>query len=114
MQLPVGFEGASREPVFSDTVAVSSTVRSPLVERHAPSTGPSTRWSNDSIRVWSSKPWSQNGAQMPTVFHSRVGFRVTFNDFTEVRSRAVQDAVAKAGVYAQCIGLGSVRRFVAS
>ena len=143
VQLSVGFEWASREPVFSETVAVSSTVRSLLAERHDPATGPITWWSSDSIQVWSSKPWSQDGAQLTPVFHSRVGFSVKFNDFVvmaqwiekvavldgltvgtitwaltegrktaviaEVRSRAVKDAVAKASVYAQSIGLGSVR-----
>jgi uncharacterized protein YggE len=143
VQLSVGFEGASREPVFSETMAVSSTVRSLLVERHSPASGPVTWWSSDSIQVWSSKPWSQDGAQLPPVFHSRVGFSVKFSDFAvmadwiekvavlngltigtitwaltegrktavvaEVRSRAVKDAVAKASVYAQSIGLGSVR-----
>jgi uncharacterized protein YggE len=143
VQLSVGFEGASREPVFSETVAVSSTVRSLLVERHSPASGPVTWWSSDSIQVWSSKPWSQDGVQLPPVFHSRVGFSVKFSDFAvmaewiekvavldgltvgtitwaltegrktaviaEVRSRAVKDAVAKASVYAQSIGLGSVR-----
>lgn len=143
VQLSVGFEGACREPVFSETVAVSSTVRSLLAERHDPATGPITWWSSDSIQVWSSTPWSQDGAQLPLVFHSRVGFSVKFNDFVvmaqwiekvavldgltvgtitwaltegrktaviaEVRSRAVKDAVAKASVYAQSIGLGSVR-----
>jgi hypothetical protein len=141
--LSVGFEGPSREPVFSDTVSLSSTVRSLVMERHSPSDGPITWWSSDSIQVWSSKPWSQDGAQLPPVFHSRVGFSVKFSDFAvmaewiekvavldglavgaitwaltegrktavvaEVRSRAVKDAVAKASVYAQSIGLGSVR-----
>jgi uncharacterized protein YggE len=122
---------------------VSSTVRSLLVERHSPASGPVTWWSSDSIQVWSSKPWSQDGVQLPPVFHSRVGFSVKFSDFAvmaewiekvavldgltvgtitwaltegrktaviaEVRSRAVKDAVAKASVYAQSIGLGSVR-----
>ncbi|MBG6107583.1 SIMPL domain-containing protein [Frigoribacterium sp. CG_9.8] len=143
VQLSVGFEGAGREPVFSETLAVSSTVRSLLIERHSPAAGPVTWWSSESIQVWSSKPWSQDGVQLPPVFHSRVGFSVKFSDFiamaqwievvavldgltvgsitwaltearktaviAEVRSRAVKDAVAKASVYAQGIGLGSVR-----
>ena len=143
VHVSVGFEGANREPVFSETLAVSSTVRSLLIERHSPAAGPVTWWSSESIQVWSSKPWSQDGVQLPPVFHSRVGFSVKFSDFTalaewieavavldgltvgsitwaltearktaviaEVRSRAVKDAVAKASVYAQSIGLGSVR-----
>ena len=143
VRLSVGFEGADREPVFSETVAASSTVRSLVSALHSPADGPVTWWSSDSIQVWSSRPWSQDGVQLPPVFHSRVGFSVKFRDFAamaewiervavldgvtvgdiawaltegrktaviaEVRSRAVKDAVAKASVYAQSIGLGSVR-----
>jgi len=142
VKLSVGFEGSEREPVFSETVAVSSRVRSLISGRLSPTDGPITWWSSDSIQVWSSKPWNQDGAQLPPVFHSRVGFSVKFSDFAvmaewieqvaviegltigaiswaltearktaviaEVRSRAVEDAVAKASMYAQSIGLGSV------
>lgn len=142
VKVSVGFEGSEREPVFSETVAVSSRVRSLISGRLSPTDGPITWWSSDSIQVWSSKPWNQDGAQLPPVFHSRVGFSVKFSDFAvmaewieqvaviegltigaiswaltearktaviaEVRSRAVEDAVAKASMYAQSIGLGSV------
>ena len=142
VQVSVGFEGSEREPVFSETVAVSSRVRSLISGRLSPTDGPITWWSSDSIQVWSSKPWNQDGAQLPPVFHSRVGFSVKFSDFAvmaewieqvaviegltigaiswaltearktaviaEVRSRAVEDAIAKASMYAQSIGLGSV------
>ncbi len=143
VQLSVGFEGADREPVYSETVAASSTVGALIAEQHSPGAGPITWWSSDSIQLWSSKPWNQDGVQLPAVYHSRIGFGVTFSDFAilvtwidtiaaidgvtvedlswtltegtktaviaEVRSRAVKDAVAKASVYAQSIGLGSVR-----
>ncbi|QNE46322.1 SIMPL domain-containing protein [Glaciihabitans sp. INWT7] len=143
VQISVGFEGPVREPVFAKTVTVSATIRSLLAKQHSPATGPITWWSSDSIQVWSSRPWSQDGAQLPPVFHSRIGFSAKFSDFAvmaewiervavldgltvgtitwaltegrktaviaEVRSRAVKDAVAKASVYAQSIGLGSVR-----
>ena len=142
VKVSVGFEGSEREPVFSETVAVSSRVRSLISGRLSPTDGPITWWSSDSIQVWSSKPWNQDGAQLPPVFHSRVGFSVKFSDFAvmaewieqvaviegltigaiswaltearktaviaEVRSRAVEDTVAKASMYAQSIGLGSV------
>ena len=143
VRLSDGFEGADRESVFSETVAVSSTVRSLVSALHSPAEGPITWWSSENIQVWSSRPWNQDGTQLPSVFHSRVGFSVKFMDFAamaawieqvavldgltigdiswaltearktaviaEVRSRAVKDAVAKASVYAQSIGLGSVR-----
>ncbi|MES2093848.1 MAG: SIMPL domain-containing protein [Actinomycetota bacterium] len=122
---------------------MSSTVRSLVTALHSPSDGPVTWWSSESIQVWSSTPWSQDGVQLPPVFHSRATFSVKFSDFAamaewiervavldgltvggvswaltegrktaviaEVRSRAVKDAVAKASVYAQSIGLGTVR-----
>ena len=81
VQLSVGFEGADREPVYSETVAASSTVRALIAEHHSPGAGPITWWSSDSIQVWSSKPWNQDGMQLPAVYHSRIGFSVKFSDF---------------------------------
>jgi len=94
------------------------------------------------VRVWSERPWNQDGKQLAPVFHAAIDFAAKFKDFealarwvesaagidavtvgsiswdltdvtrtsatVEVRSRAVKDAVAKASVYAQSIGLGSV------
>jgi hypothetical protein len=136
-------EGPERETVFRDTAASGERIRGLIEKRHDRTAGPVTRFSSDSVRVWSEKPWSSDGAQLPPVFHSRVVFSVTFRDFgdlstfveevvavdgasvdgiswslteasragrlAEVRSRAVKDAVAKAAVYAQSIGLGTVR-----
>ena len=143
VRLSVGFEGEDRESVFSETMAVASRVRALVSALHSPTEGPITWWSSENIQVWSSRPWNQDGDQLPSVFHSRVAFSVKFSDFAamaawiervaaldgltvgdiswaltearktaviaEVRSRAVKDAVAKASVYAQSIGLGSVR-----
>jgi uncharacterized protein len=111
----------------------------PLFDR---STGPVTWWTSNNVRVWSERPWNNQGTQLDPVFHAAVDFSVKFNDFealahwveataavdgvtvsaiewsltiatrtsatVEVRSRAVKDAVAKATVFAQSIGLGAV------
>jgi len=135
-------EGADRDEVFERAVAAAETVRTsiePLFDKDA---GPITWWSSDSVRVWSQRPWSQDGAVLPLVYYSAVDFTAKFKDFsalarwveataavpgatvgsiqwdltdatrtsatTEVRSRAVKDAVQKASVYAQSIGLGTV------
>ena len=141
--ISIGFEGAERGPVFELTTDVSDLVRERIIELHDPRTGPVTWWASDSVRVWSSKPWNNEGKQLPPVHHSTIEFRVRFNDFpalarwieeialiegatigsidwdltdprrtavtAEVRSRAVKDAVSKATVFAQSIGLGTVR-----
>lgn len=143
VSLAIQFDGPVRAGVFELTTAVSSRIREDVVERHNPPVGPVTWWSSDSISVRSSRPWSNEGTQLPLVYSSSIEFRVRFNDFpalaewieeiavidgvtirgiewdlsdarrttatAEVRSRAVKDAVSKASVFAQSIGLGSVR-----
>jgi len=138
----VQFDGPERDAVFAGAVASADALRG-LIERDFDrNAGPITRWSSDSVRVWSERPWNADGAQLPLVFHAAVDFSARFSDFevlarwvesavaidgvtvasiaweltdatrtgatVEVRSRAVKDAVAKASVYAQSIGLGSV------
>lgn len=141
--LSAHLEGADRTRVFDGTAASAERIRQLIETRLDRSSGPVTWFSSDSVQVWSEKPWSQTGKQLPPVFHSRVKFSVKFSDFgalasfieqvasidgasvghiewsltessrtghlAEVRSRAVKDAVAKASVYAQSIGLGTVR-----
>lgn len=143
VNVTVGFEGAKRSAVFDKTNNAAHMVRGGIETRHDPKSGPVVSWVGDSISVWSSKPWNNEGKQLATRFHASIGFRVRFSDFSdlaawieeiavldgvtvdsinweltdprrtailaEVRSRAVKDAVAKATVFAQSIGLGTVR-----
>lgn len=135
-------DGPRRDAVFTRAVEASDTVRNLIESLHDPEAGPITRWSSDSVRVWSERPWNNEGTQLAPVFHAAVDFAATFSDFdalarwvesvvaidavtvaslsweltdatrasatTEARSRAVADAVAKAGVYARSVGLGTV------
>lgn len=132
-------DGADRETVFASATKAASAVRL-SVELLVDSAV--TWWSADSVRVWSERPWNQDGKQLPLVFTASVGIRVKFRDFealgewiektaasdgvsiagiewqlteatrtavtAEVRSRSVKDAVTKATVFAQSIGLASV------
>lgn len=135
-------EGAERDEVFARAVASADALRAsiePLVDAQA---GPITWWSADSVRVWSQRPWSNEGAVLPLVYYAALDVTAKFKDFTalsrwvesaatldgvtvgsiqweltdatrtsvtaEVQSRAVKDAVQKATVYAQSIGLGRV------
>lgn len=143
VHLSIRLEGPERGPVFDGTTRSADAVRHSIIDLHDAQSGPITWWSSDSVNVWSSKPWNNEGTQLPPVFHAAIDFRVRFSDFAamarwienaaavegvnlghiewalsaaqetavtaEVRSRAVKDAVAKASVYAQSIGLGNVR-----
>lgn len=138
----IGFDGPEREPVFEAATASLDAVRATVEALHDSSAGPITWWSADSLRVWSQRPWNQDGAQLDPVHHAALDLTAKFKDFealsrwiesvvaipganigsiewtltesrqtsvlAEVRSRAVKDAVSKASVYAQSIGLGSV------
>lgn len=135
-------DGPKRDAVFARAVAASDAVRTLIEGLYDKDAGPITWWSSDSVRVWSERPWNNEGKQLAPVFHAAVDFSAKFKDFealarwvesaagidavtvgsiswdltdatrtsatVEVRSRAVKDAVAKASVYAQSIGLGSV------
>ena len=138
----ISFDGPHRNPVFSAATAALDAVRETVTGRHDAEKGPITWWSADTVRVWSERPWNNEGKQLDPVHHAALDLTAKFNDFTElatwielvvaipganvsgidwslteatqtsatteVRSRAVKDAVAKATVYAQSIGLGSV------
>ena len=143
VDLGVSFEGSDRQPVFEHATRAADIVRSTITSLHDAQAGPVTWWSSDTLAVWSTKPWNNEGKQLAPVVHAAINFSVRFSDFealarlievvagidgvsvgnitwsltagretsvtAEVRSRAVKDAVAKASVYAQSIGLGSVR-----
>ena len=138
----IQMDGAARDEVFSRATAAADEVRESIELLHNSSHGPVTWWSSDSVRVWSERPWSNEGTQLDLVYSAAIGYRVKFSDFaalalwvetvsaieggtvssvswdltdatrnaaiTEVRSRSVKDAVTKASVFAQSIGLGSV------
>ncbi|CAN5252751.1 SIMPL domain-containing protein [soil metagenome] len=142
VSVSVNADGSKRDTVFARAVEASDAVRNLIESLYDKDKGPITWWSSDSVRVWSERPWNNEGKQLAPVFHAAVDFSAKFKDFealarwvesaagidavtvgsinwdltdatrtsatVEVRSRAVKDAVAKASVYAQSIGLGSV------
>ena len=134
--------GAKRDDAFARAIDASDALRIVVEGLYDKEAGPITRWSSDSVRVWSERPWNNEGKQLASVFHAAIDFTAKFKEFdalarwvesaagienvtvgsimwdlteatrtsanSEVRSRAVKDAVAKATVFAQSIGLGSV------
>jgi uncharacterized protein len=142
VSVTIAFDGPERELVFVSARDAADSLRQTVEKLHESGVGPVTWWSSDRLRVWSDRPWNQDGAQLPPVYQASIGFEVKFKDFAtlndwvedvalrdgasvtsiswdlteatrtavtaEVRSRSVKDAVTKATVFAQSIGLGSV------
>jgi len=140
--ITVSNDGPSRDAVFAATTKVSETIATALTGLLDEASGPVIAWSSERISVWSDRPWNNEGAQLPLVFHAGIGIRATFTDFDalarwvetvattdgvavnsiewelrdatrdalldEVRAKAVQDAAAKALVYARAAGHASV------
>ena len=136
-------DGSKRDAVFSRAVGASDALRTFIQSIHDAEAGPVTHWSADSVRVWSERPWNNEGKQLAPVFHAAMDFTARFRDFevlarwvetaagfdavtvgsiewditdetraavtTDVRTKAVQDAVAKATVYAKALGVGAIR-----
>ena len=142
VSITVSNDGPARDAVFADTTKVAETITTALTGLHDTQSGPVIAWSSERVSVWSDRPWNNEGAQLPLVFHASIGIRATFSDFDtlarwvetvaitdgvavtsiewelrdttrdalleEVRTQAVQDAAAKALVYARAAGLTSV------
>ena len=140
--IAVSHDGPARDAVFTETSKVSEAISTALRGLHDAASGPVVAWSSDRVSVWSDRPWNNEGAQLPLVFHASIGVRATFSDFDalarwveavattsgvtvgsiewelldatrdalleQVRTEAVQDAAARALVYARAAGLTSV------
>ncbi|MEO7722409.1 MAG: SIMPL domain-containing protein [Pseudolysinimonas sp.] len=142
VSVAVAHDGPARDKVFAQTTKVSDTMTTALKGLLDTASGPVIAWSSDRVSVWSERPWNNEGAQLPLVFHATIGLRATFSDFDalarwvetvattsgvtvgsidwelldatrdtlleQVRTKAVQDAAAKALVYARAAGLTSL------
>jgi uncharacterized protein YggE len=142
VSISVSHDGPARDGVFAQTSKVAEVITTALTGLHDATSGPVVAWSSDRIGVWSDRPWNNEGAQLPLVFHTSIAVRATFTDvdalarwvetlattsgvtvgsidwelldatrdalLAEVRTKAVQDAAAKALVYARAAGLTAV------
>ena len=73
--------GPKRDTVFANAVTASEKVRSLVETLVAASPAPVTWWASDSVRVWSERPWSNEGKQLALVYHAAIDFSVKFGDF---------------------------------
>ncbi|MGV3714320.1 SIMPL domain-containing protein [Pseudolysinimonas sp.] len=78
LTVQVNHDGPKREPVFAATTTVAAQVTEALkaLERTAV-----TRWSSDRIRVWSNRPWNNEGKQLAPVYYAALTATARFQDF---------------------------------
>jgi len=74
----VAHDGPKREPVFEATKTVAAQVTAALAELEG---GAVTRWSSDRIRVWSNRPWNNEGKQLAPVYYAALSATARFQDF---------------------------------
>lgn len=75
----VAYEGPEMAPVYQRVAHDLETITASVVEL---TDGPVTRWSAEQLRTSSTRPWNQDGQQLPLVHHASVNVDVEFSDFT--------------------------------
>lgn len=81
VRLRIVRDGSDPEQVVGDVARSAEQVRDSITALHDAETGPVVAWSSDRMQTWSSRPWNQDGAQLPLVHHAQIGFDVEFADF---------------------------------
>ena len=70
------------QPVYDGVARDLETVKSSLEPLTSGDDPAVTKWSARDLRTWSSRPWNQDGEQLPLVHHALVDVNVEFRDFT--------------------------------
>ncbi|MBG6240047.1 uncharacterized protein YggE [Mycetocola sp. CAN_C7] len=79
--LVIAVDGPDRSEVRArSTRAIAECIDS-VTRLHDTVAGPVVDWTSDDLQVWAERPWSNDGTQLPLVFHSRATLAVTFTDF---------------------------------
>jgi len=99
----VSFDGPERDPVFARATGIAATLQEQLAALHDAQTGPVIRWSAQRARVWSQRPWNEQGRQLPPVYHAQLDLSATFVD-SEALARWVETASTTDGVQLHGIG----------
>ena len=75
----VRLDGADRAAVFAQASTLAERLIAELSD--AQQRGTVAQWSSERVSVWSDRPWSQDGAQLPLVHHASMSTRSEFTDF---------------------------------
>lgn len=91
-------DGPDADDVLGEAARLAERVRDGVTELHDVEAGPVVAWSSDRLRTWSSRPWNQDGVQLPLVHHAQIGFEVEFTDFTAL-GRWLSDTASLDGAH---------------
>lgn len=95
--ITISHDGPARDKVFAETTKISETITTALKGLLDPASGPVVAWSSDRVSVWSDRPWNNEGAQLPLVYHATIGVRASFSDF-DALARWVETVATTSGV----------------
>ena len=129
----ISYHGPEKDWVYDQVARDLAVVKESILRLEDGDDGAVTRWSAAQLRTWSHRPRNEDGDELPVIHDASVGVEVRFRDFTalsqwvgghvewaltatsrdelvtRVRTRAVQDAAARAQLYADALELGKVR-----
>ena len=97
VRVRVARDGDDVEQVVGDVARLTEQVRSSLTALHDADAGPVVAWSSERVQTWSSRPWNQDGEQLPLVHHAQIGVDAEFADFTAL-GRWLSDLATVEGV----------------
>lgn len=95
--LTVTFDGPKRDVVFQSANQAADDLRKQIVSLHDEKNGPITWWSSDRVQVWGNRPWSNEGKQLPFVYHANVSFSAKFSDF-DALAKFIESVAPKPGL----------------
>ena len=96
-------DGPDRSPVVDAAAGAAAVITALLSADLDAEHGPVVRWKSDRARVWSDRPWNQQGGQLPLVFHAAISITAEFSD-VEALSRFVETASGTEHVNVDAIG----------
>jgi uncharacterized protein YggE len=82
----IGYEGPSMEPVYNRVAHDLDVVHESMAELREGNDAAVTWWSAERLRTWTTRPWNQDGKQLPLVHHASVNIQVKFRDFAALSS----------------------------
>jgi uncharacterized protein len=93
----IAYEGAAMEPAYDRVARDLEAVKASVSPLKGGDHGPVTWWSAEQLRTWSTRPWNQDGVQLPLVHHASVGLEVKFRDFAALSRWVGQHVASTAG-----------------
>ena len=100
-RVSVRLDGPERAAVVAESTARAMTLREEM-QAHQDA-GAIAEWSSDRVSVWSDRPWSQDGTQLPLVHHASIGARAAFTDFSAL-SDWVTRIADREGITVESVG----------